>query len=533
MGLKFSPGKKSFKFSFAGRIMLLMLALWFLASGISHAAENRRPILVIYHTNDVHGYVSHETDKDGHPTRWGYDYVKTVVDKDPAYNKILLDAGDVLSGQVFATARKGELVARMLAMMRYDAIAAGNHDFDYGWERLLSLRDIHGLNFISANVTENLDDRHIMLSYVARNFPNLKVGIFGLSTPATTTTTDPRNVKALSFAPTDETISIAKEMVRRLREHEEADMVIALTHLGSESYCDPSSRALAREVPGIDLIIDGHSHSELDSGLKVGNTVIASTGSNLVNLGRIEVFRVQGGGYEFNARLLPAADSEHVTPKPELSSALEILKDELNRELSDVAAYTPIDLDGARERIRYGSTNMGRLVCASLMAGTGADAAIINSGSIRDSIPAGSVTKGALLSVMPYGNYAYTVEMTGQDVLDALNTGLSRPGSGSFPQFYGIAVAAEKIETRLPDGTVSEALTAKEVTIGGKALDKNATYKVAINDFMYRGGDNYTMFAKYSYSEFGTLDDMFRKFMSETHDEAIRSIDETVALTVE
>ena len=365
------------------RIVPLIIALWLLCAGISFGAEER-PILVIYHTNDAHGYAFHERDDAGNPIRWGYDYVKTAVDRDPIYSKLLLDAGDVLSGQAFANARKGELICRILNMMHYDAIAAGNHDFDFGWERLLSVRDVHSLPFLSANVRENLDNRRILLSYRVRNFPNLKVGIFGLSTPSTPTVTDPRNVADLTFESPEETIKIAGEVARRLREIEEVDIVIALTHLGSEPYSELSSLTLAREAPGIDLIVDGHSHSELPEGLKVGNTTIASAGAYLENIGRIEVFGSSGGGFEFKPRLLPASESEHVTPKSELSSALEILREDLNIELETVIAHSPINLDGERERIRTSSTNMGRVICAALMNRTGADAAIINSGAIRD-----------------------------------------------------------------------------------------------------------------------------------------------------
>jgi 2',3'-cyclic-nucleotide 2'-phosphodiesterase (5'-nucleotidase family) len=529
----FAPGlgKSAFSFGRLRRALSFAAVMCLLSAGVALAAS--RPVLVIYHTNDVHGYVFHETDADGSAKHWGYDYVKTFVDRDPAYNKLLLDAGDVFSGQAFATLLKGELVARMLAMMRYDALTAGNHDFDYGWERLLSLRDIHGLNILSANVRENIDNRPIMLSYVTRNFPNLKVGIFGLSTPATATTTDPRNVAALTFDDPDATIKAAREVVRRLREHEEADMVIALAHLGSESYCDPSSVRLAREVPGIDLIIDGHSHSRLENGLTEGGVMIASAGEHLTSLGRVEAFRKEGGGFTFEARLLPAEESEKIKPKPELSIALEILKGELAQELGVVSTRSPIDLDGGRARVRYGSTNMGRLICASMMAGTMADAAIINSGTIRGSIPAGDITKRTMLSVMPYGNYAYTVTMTGRDIVAALNEGLSSPGSGAFPQFYGITVKAKKYEADMPDGTKAEALRAEEVTILGTPIDMDASYTVAINDFMYRGGDGYTVFSKYPRSEFETLDEIFRDFMSRADAETIRRIDRAVVLTAE
>jgi 5'-nucleotidase len=365
-------------------------------------ASADEPALVVYHTNDVHGYAFHERDKDGKPTHWGYDYVKALVDGDEARNKLLIDAGDVLHGQAFATARKGELAARVLSMMNYDAFAAGNHDFDYGWKRLIELRDSYRLNFLAANVKEREGGGRLLAPYILRDFADMSVGVFGLSTPATTTTTDPRNVVGLDFGSSQEILETARETARYLKEIEKADFVIAVTHIGSDAYCDPSSQAIAREAPGIDLIIDGHSHSELKDGLRVGNTLIASAGSYLTNVGRVEAKRAPGG-WELTAKLLPAADAANVKPNPEMTAAMNTLASELDQELSVVVARTPIDLNGDRTEVRRRSTNLGRLVAAALVKGTGADVSLVNSGSIRDSLPAGDVTKGMFLTVMPYG----------------------------------------------------------------------------------------------------------------------------------
>jgi 2',3'-cyclic-nucleotide 2'-phosphodiesterase (5'-nucleotidase family) len=243
------------------------------------------------------------------------------------------------------------------------------------------------------------------------------------------------------------------------------------------------------------------------------------------------VFRSQDG-YSFDARLMPASESGRVKPSPELSFAMATLKAELSRELEVVTAYTPIFLNGDRTDVRHTSTNLGRLICASLIDGTSADVAILNGGTVRDSIPAGDITKGTLLTVLPYGNYVYTVEMTGRDIADALKHGLSQPGSGAFPQFYGMTVEAIKIENKLPDGSTAEGLAPAKVMIDGVPLDGAAKYKVAINDFMYHGGDSYDMFGKYPYDEFGVMEDMLRKFLSQAGEEAIKEIDQTSTLSL-
>jgi 2',3'-cyclic-nucleotide 2'-phosphodiesterase (5'-nucleotidase family) len=137
-----------------------------------------------------------------------------------------------------------------------------------------------------------------------------------------------------------------------------------------------------------------------------------------------------------------------------------------------------------------------------------------------------------LLTVMPYGNYVFVAEMTGADLLAALNHGLSRPGAGAFPQFYGMSVTARKVSQTLADGTSVDSFVAEEVNIGGNPLAPDAKYKVAFSDFLYAGGDDYTWFAKYPYREFGTLEDMFRTFLIESDAQTIRAIDATEVLTI-
>ncbi|MDR2947192.1 MAG: bifunctional metallophosphatase/5'-nucleotidase, partial [Candidatus Adiutrix sp.] len=487
---------------------LLGVALILLTAGNAAAADHD---LVIYHTNDVHGYAFEERDADGKLTRVGYDRLKALIDDDETECKLLLDAGDVLHGQAFATARRGELAAQILNMMGYDALAVGNHEFDYGADRLEYLVSKYRLNFLAANVLKADNPlskwpKYFLPSSTLHPLNNLKAGIFSLSTPETPTSTDPRNVLELTF---EDPIATAKNTAARLRA-EGASVVIALTHLGSEDYCQPSSLTLAAEVPGLDLIVDGHSHSALAKRVKRpdgGETLVVSSGSGFENVGRVYADRSEGG-WTFSAELLPAADISYIAPDPAMSRAMAALREELDAELAQVVMEAPFALDGSRENIRNRSTNLGRIVSAALMSGT-ADAALINSGSFRDSIAAGPVTKGQLLSVLPYGNYVYVIDISGADLLAALNHGLARPGSGAFPQFFGMTVEAA------PLPTIPGALKATAVTIGGRPLDPTATYRLATNDFLHSGGDGYKMFSKYEAQELSTLEEIFRNFITE------------------
>jgi 5'-nucleotidase len=174
--------------------------------------------------------------------------------------------------------------------------------------------------------------------------------------------------------------------------------------------------------------------------------------------------------------------------------------------------------------VRRSSTNLGRLVCAALVDATGADAALLNGGSFRDSIAAGEVTKGQFLTVFPYSNYVYLVDVSGEDLLAALRHGLGQPGAGAFPQFWGLEVETRMREATAPDGTKSEVPAPETVMIGGEPLDPKADYTVAINDFLYSGGDGYTMFGKYPYREFATLEEIFRAYMTEKDDTMLQAV---------
>ncbi|GHV27267.1 hypothetical protein FACS1894167_01980 [Synergistales bacterium] len=504
---------------FAGFLSAVVLCLFISAASFADDAH----LLVIFHTNDVHGHAITETDRDGRIIAMGYDRLKAIVDGEAAKHKMLLDAGDVLHGTAFATAKRGELAARAVSLLGYDAIAVGNHEFDYGPDRLLELRDKYRLPFLSANTKKKSDGKLIFPPYSVTYFEDLRVGVFGLTTPMTETSTDPKNVISLSFGTQADLTDTAREMTRILRENLSADIVIALTHVGSEPYCEPMSQAIARAVPGIDIIIDGHSHSVLPD-LRVNNTLITSTGAYSANTGRITVDRKSGGGFAMSSVLIPASDAEKVVPNPELSWALTALDGELNRELSGVVAVSPTDFNGERKYVRSGSTNLGRVICAALIKETGADAAFLNGGTIRGSIASGDITKKDILTVLPYANYVRAVNMKGSDLLASIKYGLSEPGSGAFPQFYGMSVSARESFV-IKNGAKIDSLEVESVTIKGQPLDENAVYKIATNDFISSGGDGYSLFAGYDYDEFGTLNDAFLKFISEASADELAAID--------
>jgi len=499
---------------------------------IAPAAAEEPPALVIVHTNDVHGYALEERDPaSGLLTRMGYARLKGYFQNLPTKNKMLLDAGDVLHGQPLATARRGEFIALILNALNYDALAVGNHDLDYGLARLMELRDGFGLNFLAANIIEKEDGMPLLPPWLVKDFEGLKVGVFALTTPETPLKTDPANVESISFGRPEEVVELARIMTEKLRRDEGVELVIALTHLGTGPLDQPGAQAVARGAPGLNLIIDGHSHAKL-AGLLEGETLIVSTGAYLENLGQVTVRRAPEGGLILAPKLIPAAEMETVPPDPELKALTDRLTAELGLELGQVVARTPFDLNGRSEEIRSASTNLGRLICAALRSATGADAAIINSGSIRASIPAGEITREQLLGVLPYANYAVTVRLTGAQLLEALNTGLAQPGEGGFPQFHGLTVTAQETKDQGPDGRIIRRDRAETVEIGGRPLNLKSEYTIAVNDFMYAGGDGYTVLAGSPSREYATVMEIVQNFLATAGPEVLNAVNNEDLLTI-
>lgn len=214
--------------------------------------------ITIVHTNDVHSRVS-EGKYDG----MGYDRVATIVKNEEAMNPnvIVMDAGDAFHGQTIATLNDGESIVKIMNAVGYDIMTAGNHDFNYGQDRLIELADMADFPIVSANVFK-ADYTSFLPAYEIMEYDGVKVAVFGLATPATTFMTHPDNVIGLTFF---DPIITAKMMTAQLQD--EADIIVCLSHLGVEGKY--TSEMLAEYVDGIDVIVDGHSHTIMETGLSL------------------------------------------------------------------------------------------------------------------------------------------------------------------------------------------------------------------------------------------------------------------------
>ena len=255
------------------------------------------------------------------------------------------------------------------------------------------------------------------------------------------------------------------------------DFFVALTHLGKEEDI-----RLAKAVPEIDLIIGGHSHDALQPPVRIGNTVICQAGSRGMYLGQVDMLVDEGEILKWRGFLRPVEAKG--AERPDVQEIIEEHARKLGKEIKQVIAQAEVLLNGEREAVRSGETNLGNLLADIARDFAQADVALLNGGGIRDSIAAGPITIEHVLRVLPFGNKLATVQLTGEQLRAVLAFGaaLERP-HGGFLQVSGVEVTI--------DGP-----TLAEATVGDKPLDPTETYLVATNEFLLAGGNGYTMFAE-------------------------------------
>ncbi|WP_078394226.1 5'-nucleotidase C-terminal domain-containing protein [Shouchella patagoniensis] len=476
--------------------ILVLVALGILSIYAEEAGAKEKTVRIL-HTNDSHGR-AFEGEFDG----MGFAKLKTMIEENQGEHSLLLDAGDTFHGTTFATLDQGESILKTYNQIGYDALVPGNHDFNYGLDRLQELAEMANFPVIGANVLDASGDP-LFEPYILREVNGVTLGIFGLSTPETAYKTHPDNVKEVVF---DDPSVTAARMVKELEE-EDVDVIIGLSHLGIDESSVDTSEKVAAEVQGIDVIIDGHSHSILTHGVEAGNeTLIASAGEYVQNLGIVELTFEEDELVEKKAWLMNQEDAGE--PDEEVESLLTDMEANQQELLAEVVGKTAIKLNGEREHVRVEETNLGNLIADVLREATDADIALTNGGGIRASIAPGQITKGDLVSVSPFGNFGVTKEVTGAQLIELLENGVKAypEPSGGFPQISGFTFA---FNPDAPSGS-----RVHSVEIAGEPITEDTTYVLATNDFLAAGGDEYNQLAEAPLvNEFNAIDELLMNYL--------------------
>jgi 2',3'-cyclic-nucleotide 2'-phosphodiesterase (5'-nucleotidase family) len=482
-------------------VLVAMIIVCAAYVSIAAAAENG---VVILYMNDVHGRLESFKPQGEDVPLGGLIKLATLVEDivgDDADSVVILNAGDSLHGTNLVNLFEGKPMVEALEAIGVDAMAIGNHEFNYGQVTLLKRAEEAKFVFLSANTIEAGTRRALFPGAVILPVGGKRVGIFGLTPVDTPTVTHPKNVEGLEFL---DPIKVSSWMVPYLRDQEKVDLVIGLTHIG---YDD--DLLLAAKVPGIDVIVGGHSHTRLDQPEKVGGTIIVQSGEYAQALGSLEVSHQDGKITDYAGALIPCAPE--VVDDSEIGEIIRTYNKELEVKLGEVIGEAVLALDGERANVRTKETNLGNLVADVMCDAGSADIALTNGGGLRASINAGPITVGDVFNVLPFDNTLVVLEVTGADIKAALERSVSEyPNQlGAFLQVSGLSFEFDP--AKAPGERVVSVL------VDNKPLDEKKIYTVATNDFIAAGGDGYDMLkdAKVIFSSGEMLRDVFVRYVKQ------------------
>ncbi len=472
--------------------------------------------LTILHTNDNHGrFWQNQYGEYGMAAR------KTLIDSIRAEvaaeggSVLLFSGGDINTGVPESDLQDAEPDFKGMTKIGYDAMAVGNHEFDNPLDVLFKQRGWADFPMLSANIYDKATGKRLFQPYKIFDEQGIKIAVIGLTTEDTAKIGNPEYISGIDFR---DPKAEAKKVIKELKDNEHPDLIIAVTHMGHYQNAQhginaPGDVTLARSLGkgDLDMIVGGHSQEPVCmEGPNVVNKNFApgdeckpdiQNGTYIVQayewgkyVGRADYEFRNGELNMVSYDLIPVnlkkkievnGESKRVVATKEIPEDKELLsflrpyQEKGQEQLSVKIAETNGKLEGDRDVVRFQQTNLGRLIAMAHMQRAKADFSIMNSGGVRDSIPAGDVTYKDVLKVQPFANILTYVDMTGQEVMDYLNVVATMPvDSGAYAQFAGISMHVE-------DGKVSN------VFIGGKQLRLDDTYRFTVPSYNAAGGDGY------------------------------------------
>jgi len=392
-----------------------------------------RPIYVLY-DNDVHCSIE------------GYEKMAALradyLTKSIYVN--VVSCGDFVQGNKVGSISKGKYPIAVMNAVPYDYVTLGNHEFDYGLPQLKKLMRWLHAKCLCCNLTYLPTGKDLFAAYDVRSYGNTKVAFIGVATPTTITTSVPTNFMneqgegEYNFY-ADEVVERVQQAVNAARQ-EGADHIIVLSHLGDDTK-EISSVELIRQTTGITAVLDGHSHHVLNTfytDLNGDTVLLASTGSNFRYVGCLKMTKWDSPTNELID--INKYDGSHERVHARIESILKKVEEKTSRYIGfSEVVLTDQDEQGNR-LVRQEETNLGDFVSDAMRVVSGADIGVSNGGGLRSSLPAGKITYGDLLQVFPFNNTLYKIELSGQQLLDALALSVSdlKPESGDFLHVSGL-----------------------------------------------------------------------------------------------
>jgi 5'-nucleotidase / UDP-sugar diphosphatase len=477
------------------RLPLLFVVLSLVASAIS------QPLTVtILHTNDLHGRV--EPFRMGQGVYGGYARHVTLIrqfrEKDP--NVLLLSGGDTFQGTLYFTVYEGLADLFFMNLKRYDAMVAGNHEFDLGPEPLVRFAQGAHFPIVATNLEITHDDlRERIARRTVLEVGGQRIGILGATTP---------DLHEISSPGDEVRILELEEILQNEVDGMKAqgiDKIILLSHLGYDL-----EKRVAAKVRGIDVIVGGHSHSLLgefdnpDFPPSEGpyptvvehpdgeRTLVLQAWEWGKLLGRIKIDFDERGRIARWHDAQPIVVDASVEEDPMAKSAVVAMRKPIEDLRRSVVATSPVALDGSRETVRRRESPMGNVIADAMLAAgkeAGAEIALMNGGGIRAGLPEGVITYESAIAVHPFGNTIVFLDLRGAEIYAAFEHAVSGIEAGEGRFLHPSRGFRYTFDARRPVGR-----RIQSATLHGVPIDRERTYRVVVNHFMAGGGDGFTVF---------------------------------------
>lgn len=525
---------KGFKRLAISWVLAVIMVFSLMPAGAAFAADGAPEAgdIVILYTNDVHCGVDQATAGDGAVTNIGYAGVSAYYKEMEALvgegYVTLVDAGDAVQGDAIGTLSHGRYLVDIMNQVGYDIFVPGNHEFDYGMERMLELMENMDAKVISSNFTDLKSNKLVYEPYAIVTYGTgenaTRVAFVGITSPESFTKSTPayfqddsgKFIYGFREGADGQALYDAVQGAVDDAKAEGADYVVAVGHLGIDAQSAPwRSTDVIAKTDGIDVFIDGHSHSTVEGDVvknKAGEDVIlAQTGTKLAAIGQL-VIEADG---DITTGLVTGYTGQDEDTAAFIADIKKDFEDDLAAKVGKTeVALTTNDPATGKRIVRSSETNLGDL-CADAyryVLGNGktgaasgpADIAFVNGGGVRADIDAGDITFGEVIKVHPFNNVGTVVEATGQEILDALEMAarVAPEENGGFLQVSGLTYT---IDTGVASTVVTDdkksfvevagARRVKDVKVGGEAIDPKKIYTLASHNYMLLdGGDGINMF---------------------------------------
>lgn len=468
--------------------ILLTLPFWACAKDIT-----------IIYTNDLHAHV--EPYKvpyiaDGKRDVGGWANITTLVKQEKEKNEAtwFFDAGDYFTGPYISSLTKGKAIIDIMNTMPFDAVTMGNHEFDHGWDNTLLQLSQAKFPIVQGNIFyQNSNKAFWDKPYTIIEKDGVKIGVIGL-----------HGVFAFNDTVSAATrVGIeARDEIKWLQRYIDelkgkVDLTVLLVHEGTPARQSSIGgtdvrRALdkdiktASQVKGLDILITGHAHVGTPEPIKVGNTLILSTDSGGIDVGKL-VLDYQNKPHQFTMKNfeLKTIYADEWKPDPQTKRVIDGWNKKLDEVVKQTVGRSPVELTRA-----YGeSAPLGNLAADALLlaAGKNTQLALTNSGGIRTELPAGAITMGGVISVYPFPNELATMDLTGKQLRDLMEHGASLTN--------GILQVSKGLEMKY-DSSKPIGQRIVELTLNGKPIEDATVYHIATQSFLADGGDGFTTFTE-------------------------------------